>query len=42
MYMNCVLTLSLQEEREVLASIYESDESFNQISSTSFSYRVKI
>lgn len=30
----------VQEEREVLASIYESDECFKQSSPTSFSYRV--
>ena len=29
-----------QEEREVLESIYESDECFKQLSPTSFSYRV--
>ena len=31
-----------QEEREVLCSIYESDECFKEQSSTSFAYRVRI
>ena len=35
-----VCLLYMQEEREVLASIYESDDCFKQTSLTSFSYRV--
>ena len=34
------MTSLYQEEREVLESIYESDECFKQLSPTSFSYRV--
>lgn len=36
-----ISSLSLpQEEREVLSSIYESDECFKEISPSSYSYRV--
>ena len=39
MYMICVY--SVQEERDVLTSIYESDESFKQLTPASFSYKVR-
>ena len=32
--------LCVQEEREVLQSIYEGDDAFKTLSETSFSYRV--
>ena len=33
-------SLSPQEEREVLASIYEADRCFREVSANTFSYRV--